>query len=327
MELDVWDKNVPVEKSPYLQSEDISFFHTDEVNFSTDNSAKYMIDLFCGAGGFSVGCSLAGFTPVFGIDHFKPAMETWLTNHPNAIGCLGDIRKTSPESIKEMLKSKGISHIHLLTGGVPCQGFTIANRKHNDNDERNFLYLEYMKYVSVFKPDIIILENVSGMRSTAGGKFEQSIKNNMEELGYNTSVKMINAADFGVPQQRQRLLFVGINKTMNIGNPFTFPCGTFSPGTYRTVNDAFSDLPSLGAGENSDKYKDEPQNEYQQILRGLRNIPIKKPDQLYNHVSPNHPQSTVDMIGNTPQGSPMYSSFKQRIRLSLSQPCTGQAFL
>ena len=87
-----------------------------------------------------------------------------------------------------------MSRINLITGGVPCQGFSRANRKHNDNDERNFLFLEYMKYVKVFDPDYIILENVSGMRSTAGGKFENDIKTAMQSLGYNTTVKLVNAA-------------------------------------------------------------------------------------------------------------------------------------
>lgn len=324
MELNVWDKNVPVEKSPYLQSDEVSFFNLDNFKPPNDVSTKYMIDLFCGAGGFSAGCSMAGFTPIFGIDHFKPAIQTWTTNHPNTIGCLGDIRNVPPENIKRILNDKGINHIHLLTGGVPCQGFTIANRKHNDNDERNFLYLEYMKYVSLFHPDIIVLENVSGMRSTAGGKFEKSIKKNMEDLGYITSVKMINAADYGVPQQRQRLLFVGISKSLNIDSEFVFPQGKFSPENYRTVDDAFSDLPSIKAGEKSDTYKSPPQNDYQKMLRGLGDYPVEQPAQLYNHVSPNHPQSTVDMIGNTPQGAPLYPTFKQRIRLSLNYPSPTQ---
>jgi DNA (cytosine-5)-methyltransferase 1 len=133
-------------------------------------------------------------------------MQTWIYNHPTSFGCLGDIRSISPETMKEMLDAKGIDHIHLITGGVPCQGFSRANRKHNDNDERNFLFLEYMKYVEVFKPDYIILENVSGMRTTAGGKFEEEIKKYMESLGYTTTVKLINAADYGVPQTRQRLV-------------------------------------------------------------------------------------------------------------------------
>lgn len=162
-EKNIWDNSIPVEKSAYLV-EDTEFLNYENLLPAPDGSYT-MIDLFCGAGGFAVGCGFAGFSSVVGIDHFLPAMKTWTQNHPHALGCLGDIRKIDPALIKEMLEKKGIKKIHLLTGGVPCQGFSLANRKHNDFDERNFLFLEYMKYVKVFEPDYIILENVSGMRS------------------------------------------------------------------------------------------------------------------------------------------------------------------
>lgn len=276
-----------------------------------------MLDLFCGAGGFSVGASWAGFEPVFGVDHLKPAMETWIANHPSAIGCLGDIRKLDPKTVCAMLKERGVEKITLLTGGVPCQGFTVANRKHNDNDERNFLYLEYMKYVKEFMPDCIILENVSGMRSTAGGKFESEIKSNMEDLGYVVTVRMINAAAFGVPQLRRRLIFVGIRRDSDLPKPYVFPKELFSPEHYRTVGDAFSDLPRLNAGEAKVKYAKPPQNEYQKLLRG-------DCEQLLNHSAPNHPQSTIELIKSTVPGEPMYATFKQRIRLSWDAPSPTQ---
>ena len=176
----IWDKNVPVEKSSYLCDNEITYFNLD--NFRHDVNKLTMIDLFSGAGGFAVGCSWAGFESVLGIDHFEPAMRTWSYNHPNSIGCLGDITKINPKAIKHLLEDKGVNKINLITGGVPCQGFSIANRKHNDNDERNFLFLEYMKFVKEFDPDYIILENVSGMRSTAGGRFEKEITNYMNLL-------------------------------------------------------------------------------------------------------------------------------------------------
>ena len=323
MTKNVWDHNVPVEKSSYLHDDTVTFYNLDA--FHHDESKKTMLDLFCGAGGFAVGCSWAGFESVLGLDHFKPAMDTWAYNHPNAIGCLGDIRKISPNDIKTMLEEKGINHIDLLTGGVPCQGFSIANRKHNDNDERNFLFLEYMKYVEVFKPDCIILENVSGMRSTAGGHFENEIKKYMESLGYTVSVSLLQAADFGVPQYRLRLLFVGLRDGSGLRAPFVFPIGAFSQDNYRTVNDAFSDLPRLSNGGKKSKYKCLPINDYQQLLRGYSTeISIKRTDVLFNHVAPNHPQETINMISKTPQGKPMYSKFKQRIRLKNDSPSPTQ---
>ena len=322
MKKDVWDSSVPVEKSSYLSDDEIKYFNIE--NFKTDNSKLKMLDLFCGAGGFSVGCSWAGFESVFGVDHFAPAMATWTANHPNAIGCLGDIKKIEPEKIHKMLREKGVEKIDLITGGVPCQGFSISNRKHNDNDERNFLFLEYMKFVKEFLPDYIILENVSGMRSTAGGHFENSIKEYMLELGYEVTVGFLNAADFGVPQLRIRLLFVGVRKGSNKTRPFVFPKPKYTFDKYRTVKDAFSDLPKLNVSEKKIEYATECQNEYQKLLRGEGELPIIKSTKLLNHSAPNHPQSTVDLINATAQGMPMYERFKQRIRLKENAPSPTQ---
>ena len=336
-QFNIWDHTVPVEKSAYLV-EDAQYLNYD--NLVAPPEDKYtMIDLFCGAGGFAVGCGFAGFQSVLGIDHFEPAMETWITNHPQAFGCLGDIRAIDPEKMKSMLEAKGITKIHLLTGGVPCQGFSRANRKHNDNDERNFLFLEYMKYVKVFQPDYIILENVSGMRTTAGGKFEEDIIQCMEELGYTTTVKLINAADFGVPQMRLRLVFVGVKRGQGLKEKFEFPTGEFGDSEsegqqtlfsltkkpYRTVADAISDLPELNNNETITEYSLPPQTEYQEIMRGVAGLyGIEKPSHLANHVAPNHPEETVQKIARTEPGKPMYEKFKQRIRLRMDQPSPTQ---
>lgn len=330
---DVWDNTIPVEKSSYLV-EDVQYINYDNLEAPTD---KYtMIDLFCGAGGFSVACSFAGFQSVLGIDHLEPAMQTWTHNHPKALGCLGDIRTIDPLEIKKLLEAKGINKIHLLTGGVPCQGFSLASRKHNDFDERNFLFLEYMKYVKVFEPDYIILENVSGMRSTAGGKFEEDIIRYMEELGYTTTVKLINAADFGVPQKRNRLVFVGVKRNSSLVDKYQFPEGEYSDDAnptlfsaykkpYRTVFDAISDLPTLGNNETVDTYGSDALTEYQKIMRGESGkYGIEQPERLFNHTSPNHPEETIQKIANTKPGEPMYEMFRQRIRLTMDSPSPTQ---
>lgn len=327
----VWDKNVPVEKSAYLNSAEAIFLNED--NVTAPEGKLTMLDLFCGAGGFAVGCKWSGFESVFGIDHLEPAMNTWMHNHPHALGCLGDIRSVTPEQVKEKLESKGIKHIHLITGGVPCQGFSLANRKHNDNDERNFLFLEYMKYVETFKPDYIILENVSGMRSTAGGKFENDIKTYMKKLGYTATVRLVNAAEYGVPQTRMRLLFVGVKKNAGLKEEYVFPEGNFAPEEsittgkkrFRTVADAISDLPGLENQERKSEYESEAQTEYQKMMRGkLESFPQAPSTKLYNHVAPNHPEKTIAKIANTKPGEPMYEKFKQRIRLRLDMPSPTQ---
>lgn len=317
----VWNNTVPVEKSAYLHDGTVKYINID--SFSYNPEKLTMLDLFCGAGGFAVGASWAGFQSVLGIDHLEPAMDTWTYNHPNAIGCLGDIKQIDPEHIKSLLESKGVTTIDLITGGVPCQGFSRANRKHNDNDERNFLFLEYMRFVKVFMPDYIILENVSGMRSTAGGHFEGQIKETMEEMGYTVTVRLVNAADYGVPQIRQRLLFVGVKNNSGLTIPYCFIDGDFK-GNYRTVSDAISDLPVLENNQTKSDYEMPPQTEYQRLMRGNGNLPIIPTNGLFNHSSPNHLPDVLKKIEKTKPGEPMYPKFKQRIRLKNDAPSPTQ---
>lgn len=320
--INVWDSSVPVEKSAYLLDDYIRYINID--GFKLDPDKLVMLDLFCGAGGFAVGASWAGFQSVLGIDHFEPAMETWTFNHPNAIGCLGNIKQINPDYIKELLHSKGVDRIDLITGGVPCQGFSRANRKHNDKDERNFLFLEYMRFVKAFMPDYIILENVSGLRSTAGGHFEVQIKEDMEALGYTVTVRLVNAADYGVPQIRQRLLFVGVKNCVGLTVPFQFPEGHFK-GAYRTVFDAISDLPKLENDQTRNEYVIGAQTEYQHLMRGEGTIQTIPPSKgLFNHTAPNHQPGVLEKIAATAPGEPMYPKFKQRIRLSNEAPSPTQ---
>ncbi|MBQ0054666.1 MAG: DNA cytosine methyltransferase [Synergistaceae bacterium] len=316
----VWDKTIPSEKSAYVRDNESILINAE--NFELEVNKLKMIDLFCGAGGFAVGCAWAGFQSVFGVDHFEPAMRTWTRNHPHAIGCLGDIYKIDATKINNLLKNKGVNEVDLITGGVPCQGFSIANRKHNDNDERNFLFLEYMRFVKEFNPKCIILENVSGMTHAAGGKFRKEIEDYMKALGYDTDVRLVNSAEYGVPQIRKRLIFLGIKHSLGI--KCKIPDGNFKED-YRTVADAISDLPKLGNHDSVSKYRKCKLTAYQQLMRGQGDIEeIPASDRLYNHVSPNHPQETINKIANTQPGQPMYAKFKQRIRLRYDLPSPTQ---
>lgn len=334
--VNIWHNSIPVEKSSYINENNIVIFN--EENFKLEKDKPTMIDLFCGAGGFSVGCELAGFQSVLGTDWFEPALETWKYNHPNAISILGDIKNITADLLVETLKNAGVTKINLITGGVPCQGFSRANRKHNDEDERNYLFKDYMKIAEAFQPDYLIVENVSGMKTTAGGKFVEEILASMEELGYNSTVKLLNAADYGVPQIRKRIIFVGIKKGRGLAEKFNYPepqfeekdsktglLGSMKLPQYRTVYDAISDLPQIESNEKSNKYTSEPLTEYQKIMRGLdANIKFTKSEELFNHVAPKHPQDTIDKIRNTTPGMPMYEKFKQRIRLTWEKPSPTQ---
>lgn len=269
-----------------------------------------LVDLFCGAGGLSKGFEMTGrFTPILGVDIFTSAMQTYKRNNPNTSTILGDIRKVTNEQFRAVINDK---HVNVVAAGVPCQGFSISNRRRVENDARNFLFLEVIRFVNEFNPDVVVIENVSGMRSLGNGQFIEAISEALSTAGtlggYNVNHTFLNAADFGVPQLRQRLFFVATR----IGLPnFLFPTPLYGDGTdraYNTIRDAIGDLPRIQSGETTNIYNMQPQTEYQILMRN-------DSTHLYNHVAPKHPIDTVNRIANTPPGQPMYERFRQRIRL------------
>ncbi|WP_406533619.1 DNA cytosine methyltransferase [Methanobrevibacter sp.] len=306
------NSNSLVEESSYVWNGKPKIFkkEIDETNPYT------VVDLFCGAGGASYGFQSAGFNVVLGIDHLIPALNTFKKNHENSSTILGDIKDISPELIEDILD--GIN-VKVLIGGVPCQGFSLNNRKRREDDPRNQLFYEFVRFIKILKPDMIMLENVSGMKSMKNGEVVETIRSEIisagEEIGkkYNVEYKMLNAADYGVPQLRNRLIFLGGSSNFNI----TFPKQKFSPDNYRTVRDAIGDMPSLKPKENKKEYAKEPFSEYQKLMR-------KGSKFLFNNQAPNHPQKTVDRIKNTLPGEPMYPRYKQRIRLSWDAPSPTQ---
>lgn len=269
-----------------------------------------LVDLFCGAGGLSKGFEMTGrFTPILGVDIFTSAMQTYKRNNPNTSTILGDIRKVTNEQFRAVINDK---HVNVVAAGVPCQGFSISNRRRVENDARNFLFLEVIRFVNEFNPDVVVIENVSGMRSLGNGQFIEAISEALSTSGtlggYNVNHTFLNAADFGVPQLRQRLFFVATR----IGLPnFLFPTPLYGDGTdraYNTIRDAIGDLPRIQSGETTNIYNMQPQTEYQILMRN-------DSTHLYNHVAPKHPIDTINRIANTPPGQPMYERFRQRIRL------------
>ena len=325
--LNKWNKEIPVEKSSYIFEGNFKVLNKPEIKV---NKEFTMIDLFSGAGGFSVGGEWAGFQSILGIDYLKPAIETWKNNHPKAISILGDMTKINPLEIHNFIKD---IKIDLITAGVPCQGFSLANRKHTTEDKRNYLFLDLMRFVDVIKPNALIIENVSALRSRGEGKFEKEILKHMENLGYKSVVKTLNSAEYGVPQFRERVFFVGLKN----GKIFDFPEGNFRNikeettingkkyFPFRTVFDAISDLPKIESHQSTDKYDESILTEYQKIMKGLSSeIEIDIPEKLNNHVAPKHDKNTIEKIKNTKQGAPMYDKFKQRIRLSYENPSPTQ---
>ncbi|MFV0246667.1 MAG: DNA cytosine methyltransferase [Mycoplasmatales bacterium] len=162
---------------------------------------KYrIVSLFSGAGGFDLGFLNNNFEIVWANDSFIEAVETYKHNIGNHI-VLGDITKIKSEEIPD--------DIDVVIGGFPCQGFSIANGKRHEKDERNFLYKEMLRIIKDKNPKIFVAENVKGILSLANGKVFELIKNDFKKLGYELDYKVLDASKYGVPQKRERVIIIG----------------------------------------------------------------------------------------------------------------------
>jgi len=166
---------------------------------------KTFIDLFSGAGGMSCGLEMAGWHCLLGVDHDHTAIETFQHNHPKAKAIAGDIREISNQQIQDIISYQKVD---LICGGPPCQGFsTIGQNDHQD--ERNFLFLEFLRIVEALKPEYIIVENVTGLLSKRNESVLKAIIKSFTDLGYTIDVKVLSAHHYGVPEKRRRTIFLG----------------------------------------------------------------------------------------------------------------------
>jgi DNA (cytosine-5)-methyltransferase 1 len=165
--------------------------------------------LFSGCGGLDLGFIKSGFDVVWANDFFKEAVETYKLNIGNHI-ILGDITKISSEDIPD--------NFDILLGGFPCQGFSVANNKRSMEDERNFLYKELLRLIKDKKPKFFVGENVKGILSMQKGKVIEMIINDFKSLGYDVDYKLLKASDYGVPQNRERVVIIG--NRLGLKNPF-----------------------------------------------------------------------------------------------------------
>jgi len=225
------------------------------------------IDLFCGAGGLSEGFRQAGFNVLVGQDFDAAAGETFAATHPGATFIGGRIQDVTPA---QMLKAAGKKRgeIDVIVGGPPCQGYSVYNHQRGESDPRAGLFREYLRIVRGIQPRWLVMENVTGITSIAGGGIVHEIKSAMHALGYRVDMRVLKAEEFGVPQERRRVFFVATRTDA----PILFPEPTHGPGLkpFVTVWDAISDLPVLhnGDAESPRHYAKMPQNAYQTLLRG-----------------------------------------------------------
>lgn len=249
------------------------------------------IDLFAGCGGLSKGFMDAGFNIIVGVDNDQAALNTFALNHNGAVAMKADLSKQ--ETFDEIKRIAGERSIDVVIAGPPCQGFSLTGPR-NFDDERNTLYLAVIEIVKQYNPKAFIIENVPGMATLYEGQIKEEILRRFRNLGYNIDCKILCAADYGVPQIRKRLIFMGIRK--DIGEP-KFPEPTFTRENYRTCRDAVSDLPSLenDMGAEEAEYTSEPKTEYQKLMRGKMIV-------LHNHLGTNHTQMVRDTIALVPEG-------------------------
>ena len=183
----------------------------------TDKSLN-VLDLFCGCGGMTKGLTEAGLNVIAGVDVWDKAVESYNRNYEHKAYC-ADLTKLSPKDFQMLYeKDNGIeAKIDIIVGGPPCQSFSMAGRR-DKNDPRNALFMEYVKYLNYFNPKAFIMENVIGMLSKKTERNENVIDIIMEQLNgnYNCVINKLYASDFEVPQNRRRVIIVGIRKDLDI---------------------------------------------------------------------------------------------------------------
>jgi DNA (cytosine-5)-methyltransferase 1 len=214
---------------------------------TANNSAEFdppkptAIDLFCGAGGMSIGLQRAGFSVLCAADVWKVAVETYQRNFAHPVIC-ADLAGYRASALQRLA---GISHIpvDLVVGGPPCQGFSIQ-RVGPDEDHRNNLVLEFARLVAEISPTSFIMENVPGLIGKRGRQLFDVFLERVEIAGYEADAFVVNAADYGVPQIRRRVIVFGWQRGQ--GGAVSAPTPTHSPENYATVWEAIRDLPAPG---------------------------------------------------------------------------------
>jgi DNA (cytosine-5)-methyltransferase 1 len=217
------------------------------------------IDLFSGAGGFSLGFNKTGFKNIFSIDIEKNFCETYKFNFKQHKLLTQNITLLTEDEIKILTKTKKVD---VIIGGPPCQGFSIAGnigRKFID-DPRNQLFKEFVRVVSIVQPNYFVMENVARLYTHNKTKTRQEIIEDFQKLGYIVECKILNSADYAVPQIRRRVIFIGSKNHSKI----IFPHATTDKPI--TVKEALNDLPILESGETSTLSNHKAMNHTEQML-------------------------------------------------------------
>lgn len=243
--------------------------------------APRFIDLFSGAGGLTKGLQDAGWDCALALDGWADAIDTYKLNLPGHPALCMDIKDADLGFLARHLDSE----VDWVVGGPPCQGWSTVGKRQWD-DERNDLFTEFMRIVRLIRPRGFLIENVVGLKDMQA---QDAVKELFSDLGYSVSFHVLRAADYGVPQLRKRVVFIGSRD----GLWFDAPEPT--RGDFTTVMDAIGDLPEVGPGETATSYEQPAQTAYQRRLRrGSRT--------LQGHTVSKHPPHLVKAISFVPDG-------------------------
>jgi len=262
-----------------------------------------VIDLFCGVGGLSYGFAHDDNFEIVAANEILPNMaKAYSLNHPAAKVYVEDIKDFGAEKIEKDLNIKA-SEIDIIVGGPPCQAYSTVGKRLID-DPRGKLFQEYYRVLKEFNPKLFLFENVKGLLSMQGGELLKTIISLFESSGYKVQYKLLNAADFGAPQIRERVIIIG----SKLKNDFQYPSQTHysteeAPDLFRnglkphlTLEEAISDLPFIKSGSERFEYASKPQNEFQKKMR------MNAPKKLMDHNAPNNNAKLVKMMELLPDG-------------------------
>ncbi len=264
---------------------------------------------------------MAGYDVLWANEIMPVYSESLRYNHPRTAIETNDIREVDACAVRESLGIKP-QELDLLAGGPPCQGFSINAPLRSTQDERNHLFVEYLRFVDEFQPKVVLIENVPGIVSFSSGDTVQAILTSLNQLGYEVDIKILYTAHYGVPQMRWRAIFIG--SRFSIDPLYLFPDPTHqakgranfrtsfkgqtlvyddafiakhSRSNYITVTETISDLPEIpnGGGVEKVEYSNEPESHYQHILRRGSN-------ELWNHKCAGLGEVNLQRLPHIPPG-------------------------
>lgn len=243
-----------------------------------------VIDLFAGVGGLSLGFEMGGFDILLANEFDQSIATAYKENHKSTNVVVGDI--TSLDLSKVF--GEYVNKIDVVIGGPPCQGFSQKGKRKTINDERNFLFKHYVEVVKFVKPKYFVMENVPNLLTAEKGFFLNEIKGLFKGYGYSIRYGILNAADYGVPQNRRRAIIIG--KYLATPPELPLPCKQKV-----TIWDAISDLAYLesGEGEFEQEYRNSPKSDYEKKMRKGSKI-------LYNHMATKHSALALERLSLIP---------------------------